>query len=104
NVISGNGQYGVALFGIDAQQNSVLGNLIGTDVSGTQAIGNSNSGVFIESGVNNLIGGISFAGQTGGRGKKTRHRDSVQLVGGNMIAFNGSSSADAGIFVAAGER
>jgi hypothetical protein len=57
NVISGNGLYGVRLIG--GSGNRVQGNLIGTDVTGTRALGNGTFGVTIESGLDNLIGGAT---------------------------------------------
>lgn len=57
NVISGNGQRGVYLNGSSTSGNTVSGNIIGLDVSGTQRLGNSLSGVWIQSSINNVIGG-----------------------------------------------
>jgi hypothetical protein len=47
NVISGNGAAGVALS--DAFSNTIRGNLIGTDATGTGALGNSGSGISVGS-------------------------------------------------------
>ncbi len=47
NVISGNGEGGVAIYGIDATGDVVQGNLIGTDITGTQPLGNGFSGVYV---------------------------------------------------------
>ncbi len=58
NVISGNAIDGVLVFG--GSSNQILGNDIGTDVSGTHNLGNAFSGIRIE-GTNNTIGG-SVAG------------------------------------------
>jgi titin len=57
NLISGNQATGVLLFG--GTDNVVEGNLIGTDVTGTKALGNLNSGVDLESETNDTIGGIT---------------------------------------------
>jgi hypothetical protein len=57
NLISGNNNAGVSIFGSEAQNNQVLGNYIGTDVTGTQDLGNRN-GLYL-SGFNNIIGGIT---------------------------------------------
>lgn len=71
NLISGNGiaigRHGIAI--TNSSGNLVQGNFIGTDVSGTAALGNFGAGVFIV-GANNSIGGTA----TGM---------------GNTIAFNG---------------
>lgn len=53
NIISGNFD-GVRIWGND---NSVIGNYIGTDITGTEALGNSWDGVSLQVGTNNLIGG-----------------------------------------------
>ncbi len=69
NVISANGLDGVEVFN-GSTGNLVQGNLIGTDVSGTQALGNGLNGVHLEdTSDNNLIGGPAA---------------------GNVIAFNGN--------------
>ena len=56
NVISGNGRYGVVLNFAQASGNIIAGNLIGTNGSGTGAIGNTLDGVYIPS-AGNRIGG-----------------------------------------------
>jgi uncharacterized delta-60 repeat protein len=57
NVISGNNQNGVHLFSPGTSGNTVLGNYLGTDASGTAGIGNTNQGLRITSASNNLVGG-----------------------------------------------
>lgn len=57
NVISGNRQDGVVIIGRDAVQNTVIANLIGTDITGSEALGNANIGVFIDNASHNYIGG-----------------------------------------------
>jgi titin len=59
NVISANGQSGVYLFGPGATGNQILGNYIGTDVTGTQALGNNSDGVTIWSASGNLVAGAN---------------------------------------------
>ena len=68
NVISGNDQHGIVIDTF-SRQNLIQGNFIGTDVTGTIALGNSFTGVRIVS-PDNTVGGI-------GSGE------------GNTIAFNG---------------
>jgi titin len=59
NVISGNAGFGVNIFG-NASRNVLAGNFIGTDVSGTQALGNRAGGVVINlRASNNRIGGTT---------------------------------------------
>ena len=58
NLISGNGEVGIWLEDADTRGNQVLGNTIGTDVTGTSALGNGEDGVFIGFGASgNVIGG-----------------------------------------------
>jgi len=58
NVISGNDGYGVVINAADS--NVVSGNYIGTDVSGTVDLGNSEDGVYITEGAqSNTIGGTT---------------------------------------------
>jgi hypothetical protein len=59
NVISGNDTDGVAIAGAAAQDNVVQGNFIGTDASGTLAVGNLLAGIEIEGSSNNTVGGTS---------------------------------------------
>ncbi len=69
NLISGNELDGVFISG-QSSNVQVLGNLIGTEVTGTQALGNKRNGVQLtEQAVNNKVGGV-LAGE------------------GNIIAFN----------------
>jgi hypothetical protein len=55
NVISGNDEYGVRIE--DGSRNLVRGNYIGTGPDGATALANKNSGVYIELGDENTIGG-----------------------------------------------
>ncbi|MGH7127998.1 MAG: LamG-like jellyroll fold domain-containing protein, partial [Planctomycetaceae bacterium] len=63
NVISGNDDHGVNITGTDSVGNTIQGNYIGTDVTGTFAVANGNgsidSGIFIGSGADNVIGGTA---------------------------------------------
>ena len=70
NVISGNDRCGVEIPHVGSTGNLVQGNYIGTDVTGTADLGNTQTGVWI-SGPGNAIGGISEGAD-------------------NVIAYNGS--------------
>ncbi len=72
NVISANGSVGVQFSGAGSAGNVVQGNEIGTDVTGTAALGNGLDGIFINGAPRNTIGG-----QTAGAR--------------NLISANGSS-------------
>ncbi|MCH8961199.1 MAG: hypothetical protein IH820_07690 [Bacteroidetes bacterium] len=74
NVISGNNDNGVFIAGSSTTGNLIQGNYIGTDVTGTAALGNGGWGVLIAGGTsNNTIGGtgagaantIAFNGEDG---------------------------------------
>jgi CSLREA domain-containing protein len=58
NVISGNGAHGV---NIGSSGNLVQGNFIGTDVTGTADLGNTQYGVRIDDASGNTVGGIASA-------------------------------------------
>jgi hypothetical protein len=67
----------------------VQGNLIGTDATGTQALGNAGDGVAISDGSNNLIGGTASAARNI---ISSNHQDGVEVGGvaatGNQIQGN----------------
>lgn len=85
NVISGNGR-GVYLFG--GNNNTVQGNLIGTNAAGTAVLGNSGEGFLITSGAaNNLIGGTTAAAANTLAGNHTGVT-LFQGATGNMIQGN----------------
>ncbi len=81
NIISANSDAGVLVANASAQFNTISGNYIGTDISGTLDRGNRGNGVWVGDGAsNNLVGGTA-AGS------------------GNLIAFSGISgisTSDAG--------
>jgi len=64
NVISGNGDRGVLITGIPnlgvySDENVLEGNRIGIDVTGSQPLGNGDDGVFVATGDNNTLGGMT---------------------------------------------
>jgi titin len=72
NVISGNGQSGIYLLGGSASNNLVQGNFIGTDVTGSIALGNGQvgpySGVTISGAPANTIGAGNIISANGDKG------------------------------------
>lgn len=58
NVVSGNGLAGIVIFPGSAG-NGIVGNYIGTNASGTAALGNSNCGIRIVDAPDNVIGGTT---------------------------------------------
>jgi uncharacterized repeat protein (TIGR01451 family) len=61
NLISGNARNGVHISGGDAVGNTVLGNLIGTESTGSTALGSQQVGILISDASRNTVGGITFA-------------------------------------------
>ena len=60
NLISGNAEFGISIE--NATNNTVQGNLIGTDVTGTAALPNGNTGVRIQNSGNTIGGAETSAG------------------------------------------
>ncbi|MEK7685472.1 MAG: immunoglobulin domain-containing protein, partial [Verrucomicrobiota bacterium] len=83
NVISANGSYGIQIHGTGSVSNRVSGNRIGTDPSGTIALGNASGGVYIVDGAqHNRVGGTN-SGQ--GNLVAFNKGDGVQVSGANTI-------------------
>ena len=117
NVISGNGA-GIQIDG--GTGNVVQGNFIGTDASGTVAVGNANGGINIGDSANNVIGGLTAAarniisGNTGVAVNGTGHGVSIggvssigNLVQGNYIGvdvngINAIPNVRSGVFISSG--
>ena len=93
NVISGNGGAGVAISAESTDSNAVVGNYIGTDVTGTVAVGNS-AGVFISQGDGTLVQQNVISGNTTGVDIR-EVADSTQILG-NLIGTNVNGNADLG--------
>lgn len=91
NVISGNGAYGITLFGSPtAEDNVIAGNLIGTQVDGVTPLGNSRDGIVVnDDSARNTIGGLGVT---------------PRLCDGpcNRIAFNGTGASLDGVRLAGG--
>ena len=95
NLISGNSSFGVVIEGQNAYVNVVAGNLIGTDASGTVALGNDNGVGILGADYGNTIGGsaagwgnlISGNTETGVviNGQDVVVRSVKNVVAGNLI-------------------
>jgi len=99
NIISGNDLNGISFSGANAMQNQVLGNLIGTDATGTSALANAQNGILMTDAPDNVIGGtVSGAANT----ISGNASDGISLTGagskGNLIEgdFIGTNSQGTG--------
>jgi len=90
NVISGNLQYGIDLYGGGTSANIVEGNFIGTNSSGAAALGNGSNGVYISVGAaNNTIGGVA-AGARNIISGNLGHGVAISNTGSNGNAVEGN--------------
>jgi parallel beta-helix repeat protein len=109
NVISGNFYNGIAILTVTDTLNTICGNYIGTDVTGTKAIANTLAGVRIQ-GCSNMVGGvtagsgnvISGNGQigiwlVGSNGSVAGNLVQGNLIGLDTSGINGLANGTAGI-------
>ena len=59
NLVSGGNLSGVYVIGAQSSANRIVGNRIGTDVSGNLALGNVENGIVVSEGSRNEVGGVS---------------------------------------------
>lgn len=109
NLISGNGGDGIQFFSFTGAPtgNTLLGNLIGTDINGSRALPNTGDGVFIDS-TANVVGGvgpgeantIAFNGFAGVRVGFSNFESGVTSnpIRGNSIFANNALGIDLGSF------
>ncbi len=99
NVISGNG-HGVQISRPEAHDNTVWGNFIGTDKSGTKALGNRLYGVRIENASGNYVGKgntIAFSGLAGVGIQAWSATTDQNFITSNSIHSNGQLGIDLNI-------
>ena len=96
NVISLNSGDGVSIAGVSATGNLIQGNVIGTDLSGTSALGNSGSGVELDSADNTVGGTITGSGNLISANLSgvviSGNAADANLVAGNDIGTNGKGT------------
>jgi hypothetical protein len=99
NLISGNWDDGVLMAGDNVTANFVKGNYIGTDITGSFSVPNSNYGVELNSIAGqtgapsaNLIGSTSIGGGNLISGNGTSAHDNVAAVGGGVALENGAAA------------
>ncbi|MCK5598370.1 hypothetical protein KAI78_02000 [bacterium] len=102
NIISGNGQYGIYITGAGTDNNQILGNYVGTDVTGTVDLGNTWSGIQLYNGpASNTIGGAVagarniISGNNGGINIYGSGTDNNKVIG-NYIGTDVNGTADLG--------
>jgi hypothetical protein len=102
NVISGNIGAGVQFYTSAATGNKLLGNYIGTDATGTKAVGNGTSGVAVRSAARTVIGGTVSGSRNVISGNK---QDGIvvngsgaryTLIQGNYVGTNAAGTARLG--------
>jgi titin len=102
NLISGNENEGVAIQGPSAEGNEVLGNRIGLNADGSEALPNSTDGVLISNAPNNTVGGTDSGARNiisgnGDQGVKIFNIFSTgNQVLGNFVGTDASGTADLG--------
>jgi titin len=86
NVISSNDKNGIFISGMAATGNQIQGNFVGSDSSGTRALGNAASGVWLLGAPGNLIGGLGPSARNiiSGNGSVDR-LDGIDIEGSSAI-------------------
>ncbi|WP_193933253.1 CHAT domain-containing protein [Coleofasciculus sp. LEGE 07092] len=78
------GQHGIL---VQSGDNTIRGNFIGTDFTGTQTLGNGSSGILIQGGTNNIIG----EDLPNGKNTIANNPTGVQIAGGGSASFTHST-------------
>lgn len=103
NILSGNGTYGVRITGVGTLDATIQGNLIGTDHTGENAMGNDINGILVDRGAT----GTTIGGSDAGAGNviSANARQGVRVSGegtdqtviqGNVIGTNADGVAELG--------
>ncbi|MDT7807412.1 MAG: hypothetical protein QOJ70_1225 [Acidobacteriota bacterium] len=103
NIISGNAQNGIEVVGAPAGGNQIQGNFIGTDATGTAALGNVGNGIVFSDAPNSTIGGATAGARNIISGNNSSgiflisSGPALNLsIGGNFIGTDASGTADLG--------
>ena len=99
NIISGNEAQGLYIGWMGATGNRVIGNYIGTNIDGTQSIGNGSEGILLN-GPDNIIGGDQqgYGNLVSGNQTGIRLKDSADFnhIIGNYVGLQASGNAPLG--------
>ena len=100
NVISGNVRTGIQMYSTNTHHNLVIGNYIGLDVTGTNELPNTSSGIYFYESSSNQVGGVMSGAvnriaYNGGDGIQLGSGDGNLLVN-NSIYRNGVLGIDLG--------
>ena len=102
NLISGNRPYGINIQNAGAAGNTIIGNIIGLDVTGASAVGNVGIGVRLINAPNTIIGGADashrnvISANSSGNGILVQSGSSGGLIQGNYIGPDISGTVDLG--------
>ena len=113
DIISANASNGVEIDGVGTSANQVVGDNIGTDASGTKALGNADSGVYLSAGSSsNTVGGTTAGTRNvisanGSNGVMIDTGSCVNTIAGNYIAANATGTMSlgnlaSGVFITGG--
>jgi hypothetical protein len=96
NLISGNDEGGIGFFAAGADENHIVGNFIGTDAQGSEALGNTDAGISVVSGAQtNVIGPGNIIAFNDGDGVRVHGSDSLSnTITANAIHSNGGLGID----------
>jgi len=108
NVISGNGQSGVYLYGSGATGNCIQGNYIGLGISGSIVVSNANDGITINGvpgntiGGGNVISGNGFSGVAIDAGGASNNLVLGNFIGTDTAGKTALGNQNAGVTISAG--
>jgi trimeric autotransporter adhesin len=101
NIVGGNGYAGIVMWGVGTNGNSVVGNIIGTDATGTTSFGNGHGVAVVAGASGTLVGGTAagagnLIANNSGAGVFVDAVSSGNALLGNSIRGNGGLGIDLG--------
>jgi uncharacterized repeat protein (TIGR01451 family) len=97
NIVSASYTFGIDLF--DGQGDRILNNYVGTDKTGTAALGNRFTGIYLRGAGGVIVGGTTIAERnvvSGGRSDGITAETAANLIQGNYIGTDASGTATLG--------